>query len=410
MQWLTSADQVIVMENGTAKPLYDEKAILEYSKTAVLSAHRGTTQDDDEAVQGRNDKLELEIAKAAQATRGSNPKLYSYMLHAVPRWQIIAFFCGFVLVALSERFPSIYVRIWVAVAPKSKLYLIGMAALWLVDMPVCYINGYVFQLIIAPIIASSLHRRFIEAVMAAKLTFITATSNGGLLNRFSQDMTLISQELPSAFVGAVYSFSFMFFSAIVILAAGQYSVIFIVIVLSGFYLIQLFYLKTSRQMRLLDIEAKTPLFTSLSETLSGIEHIRSYGWQEDVIERCIGYLDHSQVPFYFMMCIQRWLFLVLNCVGTLLSTGLTAMGVYLSKTTSQPSLGLALVGILHFSISASRFVQKWTLLETSLGAMARTKTFEEETPTENDEGTSPPPANWPANGVIEFINVSSKYR
>lgn len=411
VEWLPCADQVIVLEGGTAKPLSDPEAILEYSRTAVLSecSHTGNG-DDEDVVSVRNDKLELELAKAALSTQSTNPKLYSYMLYAVPRWMIFGFCFGLFLIAFFERLPNIYVRIWVALAPHSKLFLIGMAVIGLFSIPSNFVFSYLYQVVIVPIMSSSLHRKFIDKVMAAKLPFITSTSNGALLNRFSQDMTLLGQEMPLALWGVVYTFSFCSISVILVLVAAQVTIVFVVIVFAVFFCIQVFYLRTSKQMRLLDIETKTPLFTSMSETLAGLEHIRSYGWQEDVIGRCTDCLDQSQIPFYMMMCIQRWLGVTLNSMGIFMGTGLAAIGIYWAKTTNQSSLGLALVSVLNFTLSAGQFVSRWTLLETSLGAVARLKSFEDETPVESDEGTMPPPASWPLEGVIEFVDVSSKYR
>ena len=46
-----------------------------------------------------------------------------------------------------------------------------------------------------------------------------------------------------------------------------------------FYFLQTFYLQTSRQIRLLDLEAKSPLYQQFTETLEGITTIRAFGTQ-----------------------------------------------------------------------------------------------------------------------------------
>ena len=62
--------------------------------------------------------------------------------------------------------------------------------------------------------------------------------------------------------------------------------------------LQSFYLRTSRKIRILDLEAKAPLFATISETAAGVEHIRAYGWQGPLLAPTYEMLDQSQKSFY----------------------------------------------------------------------------------------------------------------
>ncbi|KAK3181199.1 hypothetical protein K4F52_007474 [Lecanicillium sp. MT-2017a] len=46
-------------------------------------------------------------------------------------------------------------------------------------------------------------------------------------------------------------------------------------------LVQYFYLRTSRQLRVRELEARSPLFTKFTETANGILHIRAFKWQDN---------------------------------------------------------------------------------------------------------------------------------
>jgi ATP-binding cassette subfamily C (CFTR/MRP) protein 1 len=51
------------------------------------------------------------------------------------------------------------------------------------------------------------------------------------------------------------------------------------------------------------------------------------------------------------------------------------------------------------------------MLETSLGAIARLRSFEADNPPEqDDEDAVDPPESWPSQGEIEFNNVSASYK
>lgn len=52
--------------------------------------------------------------------------------------------------------------------------------------------------------AVHLYKLLLDATMKAKLSFLTKTDHGSILNRFSQDMTLTATVLPMNFVMVLY--------------------------------------------------------------------------------------------------------------------------------------------------------------------------------------------------------------
>ncbi|KAM0531400.1 hypothetical protein ACHAQF_007900 [Verticillium nonalfalfae] len=78
-------------------------------------------------------------------------------------------------------------------------------------------------------------------------------------NLFSQDMTLIDGELPLALLNTVIDIFQVMGMAAVVGTASPYLAISYPIFAVVLWVIQRFYLRTSRQLRLLDLEAKSPL-------------------------------------------------------------------------------------------------------------------------------------------------------
>ena len=176
------------------------------------------------------------------------------------------------------------------------------------------------------------------------------------------------------------------------------------------YGLQKFYLRTSRQLRLLDLEAKSPLYTHFTETLEGLPTIRAFGWQAAFERENTRLLDLSQRPYYLLYCIQRWLNLVLDLMVAALAVILIAFAVQLSDTTSGAAIGVALVNILGFSQSLSTLIDRYTTLETSLGAIARIKNFEETTVQEHlPQERDSTPDHWPSHGLVEFRDITASY-
>lgn len=172
------------------------------------------------------------------------------------------------------------------------------------------------------------------------------------------------------------------------------------------FIIQRFYLQTSRQVRLLGIEAQAPLYTHFSEAVSGSSHIRAFGWQMNYQDRNYRLIDTSQRPMYIQNCIQAWLTFVLNLLVAVLAVVLVGTVVRWHDKFSAGSVGVSLLMILGFSETLVRLIKSWTRLESSIGAVARVKRFTIETESEEVMSRSLNSVpDWPLAGAIEFSRV-----
>lgn len=176
------------------------------------------------------------------------------------------------------------------------------------------------------------------------------------------------------------------------------------------YLIQRFYLRTSRQLRALDLETKTPLYTHFEETAQGLLHIRAFGWTDPNLNEALTLLDESQKAFYYMYCIQLWLVLVLGLLSAALSGVLVALALFIIKTSSGPAVGLAFLNIMSFSALMQGLIEAWTHLETSVSSLSRLQHLMEDTPQEKQQSLVELPLNWPSMGNIVMENVHAAYR
>ncbi|KAI3390250.1 hypothetical protein diail_10861, partial [Diaporthe ilicicola] len=159
------------------------------------------------------------------------------------------------------------------------------------------------------------------------------------------------------------------------------------------------------------LEAKAPLYSHVLESLQGIATIRAYGWTSNHVAKNIALLDRAQKPYYLLLCIQRWLTLVLGLTVAGLAILLTTLGVTLRSRLDAGFLGVALVSMMNLGHTLASLITFWTLLETSLGAISRVKTFSEETPTEKPRQIVDTRilAGWPSQGSVVIENWSAHY-
>jgi ABC-type multidrug transport system fused ATPase/permease subunit len=217
--------------------------------------------------------------------------------------------------------------------------------------------------------------------------------------------------LPLAVVNTFLFASICLVQAAVISATANYMAAAIPFCLVVIYFIQRFYLRTSRQLRSLDIEAKAPLYTNFKETILDMNTIRAYGGEfgSFLKEKHVKVLDDSQQPIYLLYTVQRWLSLVLDLVVACLATLLIVVAVQTRPGTSGSDMGVALVNLTSFNQYLTMLIRCWASVETSLGAIARIKDFSHETPVADGCGHEPK-QDYDGDRSIVFEDVSVVYK
>lgn len=262
----------------------------------------------------------------------------------------------------------------------------------------------------------------------APFAFFQKTDAGTITNRFSQDMDLIDLNLPMQAIqfttgnppppprnqaGLTPNITILGAAScavqlIIICVLGKYLAAAMPFLATTLFVVQRYYLRTSRQVRLLDIEAKAPLYKLFIETATGVATIRAYRWTSTLHERHAAMLNRSQRPFYMLLCIQQWLSLVLDFIVGALAVVLVCVAISTTDGLSAGTLGVSLVLVLEFSSLLTQTIQAWTKLETSIGAVARVQDFVGTTPREPD-GVAIADSTWPARGEIQFHTVAAGY-
>uniref|UniRef100_A0A0D2Y6P3 ABC transporter domain-containing protein n=1 Tax=Fusarium oxysporum (strain Fo5176) TaxID=660025 RepID=A0A0D2Y6P3_FUSOF len=197
----------------------------------------------------------------------------------------------------------------------------------------------------------------------------------GQWSHVKQDLQITDMELPLAFVGATMNLLMLIAQCIVVTIQSHYAgfAILAIAIVIGFF--HEFYLRTSRRLRVMDIEARSPVLSLLLESLDGLA-------------------TSAQVTLNLSVDLF---------VATLALVVISIAVVQMN--TSGGSLGLALFNIVGLGQSVKGVVFFWTSLEITLGAVARIRDFTQDTHSEHESDTKPP-AEWPSRGEIHFSDVT----
>jgi ATP-binding cassette subfamily C (CFTR/MRP) protein 1 len=198
---------------------------------------------------------------------------------------------------------------------------------------------------------------------------------------------------------------------IILCIIGKYLAGSVPILATALFFIQRFYLRTSRQVRLLNIEAKAPLYSNFLETVQGLSTIRAYGRVPEFLEQSQQLLDQSQKPVYMLFSIQQCLTLVLDLVVGVLAVVIVTLMTSVKNEFSATSIGVALNLVLTFNQDLTHTIKMWTMMEISIGAVSRVKQFVQDTPSDTRTGqVLTPEMGWPLQGAVQFEKVTACYR
>ncbi|OAA51141.1 Vacuolar metal resistance and drug detoxification protein [Beauveria brongniartii RCEF 3172] len=342
----------------------------------------------------KRDKTGLETNELDRNRSHGDLKLYGYFFNSTNVWLFVLWLSATSVAAIMERMPQIFLRIPMKTDLDNDWYFAGFAALSIVEILVTCASGSLYLKQVLPRSSAELHWRLLQTVMGSTLSFISHTDAGSLLNRFSQDISMITQRMPLALMTTASMFFNVLVDIGIISSGAKYTPPVMVFLLGILYVIQHYYLRTSRQLRFLELETTAPMITHFTETISGIAHIRGLGWQR-AFNAELALLAHPGIGLY-NLCLRRYTFI--------------SVATVFPESTSDSAIRLALLNLISFSTAASWFLRSWVALEISLGGLARIKAFCKHTPVEEDpKDAEPVPEDWPASGRIDYERVSANY-
>ncbi|KAJ8611714.1 hypothetical protein MRB53_037825 [Persea americana] len=346
--------------------------------------------------------------------RTGDVMIYLYYFATAGWWVVSLYLATACAYVFSVTFPSVWLQWWTNAnddyGTQRVGYWLGVyAALGGLALIMTFASSWVLLMIMVPTTARRFHSYLLQTTMRATTSFLTSTDIGGTTNRFSQDLELVDLDLPQVFeTTCLYALTAIAEGVLSFVGSG-YVAIAIPGVIAVVYVVQNYYLRTSRQLRFLEIEARGPLFSHFLETLSGLASVRAFGWTNEYRTRNLKALNDSQKPFYLLYTIQRWLTLVLNL--TVAGIAILLVGIVTTQRhTATSLLGVALFNIVNFGSTLEQLITEWTQLETSIGAINRIRSYVKTTQSEDlDTETAPLPPSWPERGAISFNDVYASY-
>uniref|UniRef100_A0A8C7LIJ5 Canalicular multispecific organic anion transporter 2-like n=1 Tax=Oncorhynchus kisutch TaxID=8019 RepID=A0A8C7LIJ5_ONCKI len=259
--------------------------------------------------------------------------------------------------------------------------------------------------------ARKLHYALLDNKFHTPQSFFDTTPIGRVINRFSKDIYVIDEALPSTVLMFLGTFFSSLSTMIVIVASTPIFAVVIAPLAFIYIFVQRFYVATSRQLKRLESVSRSPIYSHFSETVTGSSVIRAYCRHDAFVLMSDMKVDENQKSYYPGIVSNRWLGVRIEFIGNCIVL-FAALFAVIGKDKLNPGLvGLSVSYALLVTMSLNWMVRMTSDLESNIVAVERVKEYSEtktEAPWEVED--KKPSPDWPSEGNVEFSDYSVRYR
>nr|XP_023020199.1 probable multidrug resistance-associated protein lethal(2)03659 [Leptinotarsa decemlineata] len=252
----------------------------------------------------------------------------------------------------------------------------------------------------------NVHKTMINSVMNAVMAYFDTHLLGNILNRFSQDMNNIDEQLSYNLSEILRSTFSALGIVVLIVIVNKRFLIYAGIIFIFLMILRRLYLPTGRSLKRLSSSTRSPIMGHLNASLEGLTTIRAYGVQDILKDEFDRHTDLFTSTHYMTQCATRAFGFSMNIVCTLLICMVIVTFIFFDTDTSAGDVGLALTQVLYLSDEVQWGVRVWADLESLMTSVERVMEYTEIKP-EIKEGQEI--ANWPNKGAVTYENVSLTY-
>ncbi|KAF9258421.1 P-loop containing nucleoside triphosphate hydrolase protein [Marasmius fiardii PR-910] len=260
-----------------------------------------------------------------------------------------------------------------------------------------------------------LFRQLLEKVVRATFRFHDTTPQGRILNRFGKDIETIDSSLASSLQAVNMSLAGFFASVITITVVFPFFILPATVFGFIYRALAIAYLNTGRDLRRMEANARSPVYSHFGELLEGIVTIRAFSAENQFLDGLHTKVDQSMKYFYMFWMTNRWLLLNFDCISGLLVFITALFSISRTDNSAAGIAGLCISSALSFTNAVYWACRYWTNLELDLNSVERVIEYLEvpqEPPAVIESNR--PPAYWPSSNpnnhsLIRVENLCVKY-
>ena len=184
-----------------------------------------------------------------------------------------------------------------------------------VGTALCSLGVLWFSMLGGFLSARALHRRLLDAVLAARQVFFDVTPHGRVLNRFTSDQTKIDRPVPYAVRDTVRQVLNLGAKLVVQACVMRECSLLLVPVLFAYVRVGSFYRPCARELERLSSISLSPVYQRFAEALAAAPLVRALDRSEQHEARNAGVLRRAMASSFSRFVAERWLSFSMQMLG-----------------------------------------------------------------------------------------------
>jgi ABC-type multidrug transport system fused ATPase/permease subunit len=257
--------------------------------------------------------------------------------------------------------------------------------------------------------SNKFHDHMLTNVLRAPTSFFDTTPKGRIVNRFAKDIDFVDRSIPLTF-SAMLRLGFGVLGVIAVISYTSPIFLAVFAPLTVLYwFAQKLYVATSRQLKRLESNTRSPVYSWFGETITGVSTIKAFQMQEQFIKDLETKVDINQTCSEPSIISNRWISIRLEMLGNVIIL-FAALFAILGRDTLDPGIvGLSLSYAMQITFQLNMFIRQSSQIENNMVSVERIMEYQEGLPKEaewilpND-----PEEKWPSNGRVEIHNLTTR--
>ncbi|KAG6840544.1 hypothetical protein C0991_005904 [Blastosporella zonata] len=196
-----------------------------------------------------------------------------------------------------------------------------------------------------------LFRQLLVTVVRATFRFHDTTPQGRLLNRFGKDIETIDSSLAGSLQAVNSSLANFFASIILVAVVFPWFLIPAVFIGLAYRELAIGYLNTGRDLRRMESNSRSPIFSDFGELLEGIVTVRAFSAERRFLDNLHKKIDTTTKMWYNFWMTNRWLLLNFDALGAL-AVLITTLFSIATLSNGAGLAGICITSALAFTTSA----------------------------------------------------------
>ncbi|XP_076972793.1 cystic fibrosis transmembrane conductance regulator isoform X3 [Tamandua tetradactyla] len=272
-------------------------------------------------------------------------------------------------------------------------------------------------------VSKILHQKMLHSVLQAPMSTLNTLKAGGILNRFSKDIAILDDLLPLTIFDFIQLLLIVIGAVAVVSVLRPYIFLATVPVMVAFIMLRAYFLHTSQQLKQLESEARSPIFTHLVTSLKGLWTLRAFGRQPYFETLFHKALNLHTANWFLYLATLRWFQMRIEMIFVIFFIAVTFISI-LTTGDGEGTVGIILTLAMNIMSTLQWAVNSSIDVDSLMRSVSRVFKFidmptEDNKPTKSNGQLSKVMIienqhvkredSWPSGGQMTVKDLTAKY-